>query len=97
RGATLDGARAVATLLWAAPGAAARLDEVRTLVQDAACPAGASTWNGLLVVRAAARDGRELQTGLGPVITRLTGKPLPRVGLGWGSGPQVLTPGQRGT
>jgi urease accessory protein len=79
RGATLDGARAAATLLWAAPGAPARLDEVRAILQDAACAAGASTWNGLLLVRAVARDGRELQTALGPVITRLTGKPLPRV------------------
>ncbi|HWE20607.1 MAG TPA: urease accessory protein UreD [Hyphomicrobiaceae bacterium] len=79
RGATLDGARAAAMLLWAAPGAPARLDEVRALLQDAACAAGASTWNGLLVVRAAALDGRELQTALGPVITGLTGKPVPRV------------------
>jgi urease accessory protein len=79
RGATLDGARAVAMLLWAAPDAAVRLDEVRTLLQDTACAAGASAWNGLLVVRAAARDGTALQGLLGPVITRLTGRPLPRV------------------
>ncbi|MFZ1103205.1 MAG: urease accessory protein UreD, partial [Hyphomicrobiaceae bacterium] len=51
RGATLDGARAVAMLLWAAPDAAARLVEVRGLLRDATCAAGASTWNGLLVVR----------------------------------------------
>ena len=66
-------------LLWAAPDAAVRLDEVRTLLQDTACAAGASAWNGLLVVRAAARDGTALQGLLGPVITRLTGRPLPRV------------------
>jgi urease accessory protein len=79
RAATLDGARAAATLLWVAPDAAARLDEVRGLLQDAPCAAGASTWNGLMAVRAAARDGRDLQTVLGQVITRLTGQPLPRV------------------
>lgn len=79
RGATLDGARAVAMLLWAAPDAATRLDEVRALLQNAACAAGASAWNGLLVVRAVARDGNTLQGLLRPVITRLTGRPLPRV------------------
>ncbi len=79
RGATLDGARAAAMLLWAAPDAPARLDEVRALLQDTACAAGASAWNGLLLVRAAARDGSALQALLGPVITRLTGRPLPRV------------------
>jgi urease accessory protein len=79
RGATLDGARAAALLLWAAPDAATRLDEVRALLQDAPCAAAASSWNGLLAVRAAAREGRDLQTTLGPVITRLSGRPLPRV------------------
>jgi urease accessory protein len=79
RGATLDGARAAAMLLWAAPDAPARLDEVRTLLQDTACATGASAWNGLLMVRAAAHDGTALQALLGPVITRLTGRPLPRV------------------
>jgi urease accessory protein len=79
RRATLDGARAVAMLLWASPDAPARLDEVRAVLQDAACAAGASAWNGFLVVRAAARDGTALQALLGTVITRLTGRPLPRV------------------
>ncbi len=79
RGATLDGARAAAMLLWSAPDAADRLDEVRALLPDTACTAGASAWNGLLVVRAVAREGASLQALLGPVITRLTGRPLPRV------------------
>jgi urease accessory protein len=78
-GATLDGARVAAMLLWVAPDAAARLDEVRALLQDTACAAGASAWNGLLIVRAAARDGATLQALLGPMITRVTGRPLPRV------------------
>jgi urease accessory protein len=79
RGATLDGARAVAMLLWAAPDAAARLDEVRGLLQGAPCAAGASTWNALLVVRLAAQDGRTLLTLLQPLIACLTGRPVPRV------------------
>ncbi len=40
RGATLDGARATAMLLYAAPDAAARLDEARALLHDATSTAG---------------------------------------------------------
>ena len=79
RGATLDGARATALVLYAAPDAASRLDDVRALLLDAAGAAGASTWNDLLVVRAAARDGRTLQKDLEPVMALLAGAPLPRV------------------
>lgn len=79
RAATLGGGRAVAMLLWAAPEAAARLDEVRGLLRDAPCAAGASTWNGLLVARLAAPDGRTLLALLEPLVSRLTGRPVPRV------------------
>jgi len=79
RGATLDGARAAAMLLYAAPDAPARLEEARTLLDGAKSVAGASTWNGLLVVRAVAREGRTLQNDLEPLIARLSGRPLPRV------------------
>jgi urease accessory protein len=79
RGATLDGARAVAMLLWSAPEAAARLEEVRGLLHEAPCAAGASAWNGLLVVRLAAQDGRSLLASLVPLIACLTGRPVPRV------------------
>jgi urease accessory protein len=79
RGVNLDGMRAMAMLLYVAPDAAARLDEVRALLEGAASTAGASTWNGLLLVRAAAKDGRTLQRDLLPVLTALSGRPLPRV------------------
>jgi urease accessory protein len=79
RGATLDGARALGLLLYVAPDASARIEEARGLLSDAKASAGASAWNGLLVVRAAARDGRTLQSGLEPLIARLSGRPLPRV------------------
>ncbi len=79
RGATLDGARAVAMLLWVAPDAASRLDEVRGLLGAAPCAAGASTWNGLLVARLVAQNGRTLQMALEPLIAALTRRPLPRV------------------
>jgi urease accessory protein len=79
RDATLDGARAVGLLLYVAPDAPARLEEVRGLLNDAKGAAGASAWNGLLAVRAVARDGRTLHNDLVPLITRLSGGPLPRV------------------
>jgi urease accessory protein len=79
RGATLDGARAAALVLYAAPDAAQRLEEARALLQDAQSAVGASTWNGLLVVRAAAREGRTLRKDIEPLIARLAVRPLPRV------------------
>lgn len=79
RAATLDGMRAMAMLVYVAPDAAARLDQVRALLENAASIAGASTWNGLLLVRAAAQDGRALQRDLLPALTALSGRPLPRV------------------
>jgi urease accessory protein len=79
RGATLDGARAVAMLLYAAPDATARLEEARALLHGAKGVAGASAWNGLLVVRAMAHEGRSLQNALEPLISRLSGRPMPRL------------------
>ena len=79
RKATLDGARASAMLLYVAPDAAARLGEVRALLQGCASVAGASAWNGLLAVRALAPDGRTLQRDIAPLAEALSGRPLPRV------------------
>ena len=79
RSATLDGARALGLLLYVAPDAPARLEEARTLLSGAQVTAGASTWNGLLAVRAVAADGRLLHNALEPLIARLSGRPLPRV------------------
>ena len=77
--ATLDGARAMAMLLYVAPDAASRLDDVRTLLDHASSTAGASTWNDLLLVRAVAHDARALQRDISAVIVALAGRPLPRV------------------
>jgi urease accessory protein len=79
RAGTLDGGRALAMLLYAAPDAAGRLDEVRALLQGAGSTAGASVSNGVLIARAVARDGRALQADLAPVIERLDGQALPRL------------------
>jgi urease accessory protein len=81
RPGTLDGARATAMLLYVAPDAASRIDKARALLESAQAIAGASTWNGLLVVRAMAREGRFLQQAIAPLVAWLSGRPLPRVWL----------------
>jgi urease accessory protein len=79
RPATLAGARAAAMLIYVATDAASRLEAVRALLENAESVSGASTWNGLLVVRAFARDGRTLQRDIGLLAQALSGRPLPRV------------------
>jgi urease accessory protein len=79
RPATLDGARAVAMLLYVAADAPDRIDKTRALLESAEMTAGASAWNGLLLVRAMARDGRSLLQGIAPLAECLSGRPLPRV------------------
>ena len=41
--------------------------------------AGVSAWNGVLVARAMARDGRTLQGDVAALVRTLGGRPLPRV------------------
>ena len=79
RPATLAGARAAAMLIYVATDAASRLEAVRAMLEGVESVAGASAWNGLLVVRASARDGRTLQGDIAPVAQALSGRPLPRV------------------
>ena len=79
RPATLAGARAAAMLIYVAADAPSRLAAVRAMLDGAASVAAASAWNGLLVVRAFARDGRTLQGDIAPLVRALSGRPLPRV------------------
>lgn len=83
--AGLDGARAVATLVHAAPDAAGRLELVRDLADQPGVRAGATLVNGLLLIRILAADPlalrrtfalfwtrlREAAAGLPPVLPRL--------------------------
>ncbi len=72
------GARAVATLIYVAPDAPARLDLLRAAWDDSDC--GASAWNGMLVGRAVAPDGARLRQAViaGLAVLR-DGRALPRV------------------
>jgi urease accessory protein len=83
RPAVAGGARALATLLYVAPDAEARLDEARSLLEGGACMAGASAWNGLLAVRFLGKDGAELRRGAARFLEKFRGCALPRL---WRSG-----------
>ena len=79
RPAALDGARATAFVLYCGRDAAARLEPARALLEGAGSTIGVSTWNGLLVARAYASDGRTLQGDLAPLLEFLADHALPRV------------------
>jgi urease accessory protein len=81
RTAIAGGARAVATLVFVAPDAEARLDAVREAV-DQAVEFGASAWNGMLIGRILARDSASARRAVVAALAVLRdGRPLPRVWL----------------
>lgn len=81
RAATGGGARALATLLDLAPGAEARLDEARTLLDalPAGVEAGASAWNGHLAVRMLAPAIAPLREAAARFLAAWRDRPMPRV------------------
>ena len=74
------GARAVATLIYVAADAPARLDLLRAAWDDSQAECGASAWNGMLVGRVVASDGARLRQAViaGLAVLR-DGRALPRV------------------
>jgi len=78
RPAVAAGARALATVVYVAPDAEARLDEARDLLSGSGCASGCSAWNGLLAVRLLARDAGSLRASAIRLIEAFRG-PLPRV------------------
>ncbi len=81
RRAVASGARASATLFWVAPGAAAALQTVReALAEHGEVHAGASAWDGMLVVRLLARDPARCRAAVVALLHLLRqGRMLPRV------------------
>jgi len=76
--AMFGGASAIATILLAAPDAARHLDAVRAALGDA--QAGASAWNGLLLIRIMAQTGAVLRDIVLRVMNVLRGgRAMPRV------------------
>ncbi|MBY0295770.1 MAG: urease accessory protein UreD [Methylobacterium sp.] len=84
RPAVAGGARALATMLHVAPDAEAELDRMRALIDAAGCEAlqveaGASAWNGMLVVRLLAREIGALRRAAVPLLEGFRRTSLPRV------------------
>jgi urease accessory protein len=80
RPAVGGGARVVATMVYVAPDAAARLDAVRVALGPA--EAGASVWNGMLVARILGADSAGVRGTVVAVLNVLRdSRPLPRVWL----------------
>ncbi|RBP13853.1 urease accessory protein [Roseiarcus fermentans] len=86
-GATLDrpacgaGARAIATLLAAAPGVEARLPDVRAALEghEAEVEAGASAFDGLIVARLVSASPSRLRKAAIAAIVALSGREPPRL------------------
>jgi urease accessory protein len=77
--ATGVGARAFATLVWAAPGVEARIDHVRAGLEGASGEIGASAFDGLIVVRAANISAQALRADLVRLLLHIREADLPRV------------------
>ncbi len=72
------GARAAATVLHLASGAATLLEPARAALEDASCECGASALDDLLVVRFLSPDPQVLRADLARFLETLRGAPLPR-------------------
>jgi urease accessory protein len=78
RPGVLGGALACATVLYVAPDAEARVEEMRALLEGP-IEAGASAWDGLLTARIVAADGAALRTALTHLLIGFRDMALPRI------------------
>ena len=79
RPAILGPSQALACILYVAPDAEARLASVREVLESADAGAGASAWNGLLVVRFVTDAARDMRRAMVRVMQELSGASMPRV------------------
>jgi urease accessory protein len=79
RPAVLNGARAVATLLYVASDAEGRLLDMRAALADQGCEWGASAWSCMLAVRFLAPAAEQVRAALVRAAQTLRGAPMPRV------------------
>lgn len=77
--ATLNGNRALATIIFVAPDAENRLEYARSLLPFPDVEAAASAWNGILSLRFLAPDAQPLRKALISFLTQFRGRDLPRV------------------
>lgn len=72
------GATIIATLLFVTPGAADRLEAVRSALDCEGANLAASSWSDMLVVRGLGSSSEAMQRALARIIEILTGRPVPR-------------------
>lgn len=72
------GATIIATLLFVTPGAADRLEAVRSALDCDDANLAASSWSDMLVVRGLGSSSEAMQRALARIIEILTGRPVPR-------------------
>jgi urease accessory protein len=77
--ALLGDARAFAIIALVADGAQDHLARIRAVLDEPACRAAASGWDGRLLIRIMAADGWPLRRQIARVLTALRDAPLPRV------------------
>lgn len=77
--ATLNGNRALSTLVYIAPDAEDRIKQAREILDSSDVEAAASAWNGILSVRFLAPDAQPLRVALISFLTQFRGCDLPRV------------------
>lgn len=71
--------RAFATLVYVAPDAEARRDQMQSLINFDDVTTATSAWNGCLVTRFIAPDAQPLRRALISTLTEFRAHPLPRV------------------
>lgn len=79
RAAIAGGNRALATALYVAPDAEARLEDARAILDALEVECGASAWNGCLVVRFLGPDIARLRADAACFLAAFRRRPLPRV------------------
>lgn len=79
RAPVTQGRIALANLLHVGPAAETELEQVRALLPNCGCIAGASAWNGLLAIRFVADNGARLRSAIVRVLDTLRAAPLPGV------------------
>lgn len=79
RPSVMNGAAAMASILYVGIDAPARCTVMRAILDDLPdCMGAASAWNGLMSARLVAADGYLLTRGLVHTLTRFRNAPLPR-------------------
>jgi urease accessory protein len=83
RNALANEAAAMATIIYAAPDAAEKLEGVRAVLHDTLCDAGASAFEGMLMARILAPSSHALRAAIIATLQLCRdGRPMPRVWQG---------------